>query len=315
MMPPESSIAYFEHAQDILATTVALIHSGQPCALVTSLAIEGGAAREVGSLAVVAQSGVMTGYLSNGCIDRDIMLHGLNAIQNGQIKHIRYGAGSPYMDLKLPCGGALELIINPAPKLEILSGALEALRAREMTVMSFAADPELILDGGGALRFQYAPKPALVLAGRGPILRSTATLAESMGFELHVASPDVDDIACLSDLNPKSTHRMTRPDVSLELPMDAHTAVLLLFHDHEWEHNFLMSAANAQPFFIGALGSRKTHEARLQRLLEAGLSAELCSKIQGPIGLVPSLRNASLIAVSSLAEVTSKLPSAQVRLP
>tara|TARA_B110000967_G_C18525231_1_gene383043 strand:- start:312 stop:605 length:294 start_codon:yes stop_codon:yes gene_type:complete len=97
--------------------------------------------------------------------------------------------------------------------------------------------------------------------------------------------------------------------------MDAHTAVLLLFHDHEWEHNFLMSATNAQPFFIGALGSRKTHEARLQRLLEAGLSAELCSKIQGPIGLVPSLRNASLIAVSSLAEVTSKLPSAQVRLP
>jgi len=219
------------------------------------------------------------------------------------------------MDLKLPCGGALELIINPAPKLEVLSGALEALRARAMTVMSFEADPELILDGGGALRFQYAPKPALVLAGRGPILRSTATLAEGMGFELHVASPDVDDIACLSDLNPKSTHRMTTPDVSLELPMDAHTAVLLLFHDHEWEHNLLMSAANAQPFFIGALGSNKTHEVRMRRLLEAGLSAELCSKIQGPIGLVPSLRNASLIAVSSLAEVTSKLPSAQVRLP
>ena len=83
-MPPESSIAYFEHAQDILATTVALIHSGQPCALVTSLAIEGGAAREVGSLAVVAQSGIMTGYLSNGCIDRDIVLHGLNAIRNGR---------------------------------------------------------------------------------------------------------------------------------------------------------------------------------------------------------------------------------------
>ena len=75
-----------------------------------------------------------------------------------------------------------------------------------------------------------------------------------------------------------------------------------------------MSATNAQPFFIGALGSRKTQEIRLQRLLEAGLDLELCSTIQGPIGLIPSLRNASLIAVSALAEVTSKLPPAQVRL-
>ena len=76
-MPPEASITYAEHAQDILEATVRLIKSGQPCALVTSLAIEGGAAREVGSLAVVSRDGSMRGYLSNGCIDRDIVLQGL----------------------------------------------------------------------------------------------------------------------------------------------------------------------------------------------------------------------------------------------
>ena len=313
-MPHETRIAYFEHAQDILAATISLIQSGQRCALVASLSIEGGAAREVGSLAVIAQTETMTGYLSNGCIDRDIMQHGLNAIETRQVKHIRYGAGSPYMDLKLPCGGALELVIDPAPNLNILSAALEALHGRDLATLSFTPEAGLTPCGRGGLQFQYAPKPALVLAGRGAILRTTASLAASMDFELHVASPDEGDITSISGLRPKSTCRMTTPNAPLRLPIDAHTAVLLLFHDHEWEQTLLMSATNAQPFFIGALGSRKTQEIRLQRLLEAGLDLELCSTIQGPIGLIPSLRNASLIAVSALAEVTSKLPPAQVRL-
>ena len=126
-MPAEGRILYAEHAQDILAATLNLLHSGDPCALVTSLNIEGGAARELGSLAVISGRGDMIGYLSNGCIDRDIIHHGLAAIDTGQLKHLRYGAGSPYLDLKLPCGGALELVIDPAPDLAALEAALARL--------------------------------------------------------------------------------------------------------------------------------------------------------------------------------------------
>ena len=95
-MPADGQILYAEHAQDILAATLELMHSGEPCALVTSLNIEGGAARELGSLAVISGRGDMIGYLSNGCIDRDIIHHGMAAIDTGQVKHLRYGAGSPY---------------------------------------------------------------------------------------------------------------------------------------------------------------------------------------------------------------------------
>ena len=130
-MPAEGRILYAEHAQDILASTLDLMRSGEPCALVTSLNIEGGAARELGSLAVITATGDMTGYLSNGCIDRDIIHHGMAAIDNGQVKHLRYGAGSPYLDLKLPCGGALELVIDPAPDLTVLEAALARLLNRE----------------------------------------------------------------------------------------------------------------------------------------------------------------------------------------
>ena len=86
-MPTEGRILYSEHAQDILAITLDLMRSGEPCALVTSLKIEGGAARELGSLAVITSMGDMTGYLSNGCIDRDIIHHAMAAIDNGQVKH------------------------------------------------------------------------------------------------------------------------------------------------------------------------------------------------------------------------------------
>jgi xanthine dehydrogenase accessory factor len=314
MTPPESSITYAEHALDILKATVSLIKDGQRYALVTSLAIEGGAAREVGSLAVVAQNGSMTGYLSNGCIDRDIMLHGLNAIETGQVKHIRYGAGSPYLDLKLPCGGALDLVIDPAPDLKTLTDALDTLRARRTAVLSFCPENGLIAGPNGPKQFCYAPKPALVLAGRGAILRTTADLATKMDFELHIASPDLDDINSIAALTPNSIHRMTTPAQTLDLPIDAHTAVLLLFHDHEWEHAVLMRSAKLHPFFLGALGSRKTHDIRLQRLRDNGLTEALCQTITGPIGLVPSLRSASSIAVSALAEVTSKMPVSQVTL-
>ena len=135
-----------------------------------------------------------------------------------------------------------------------------------------------------------------------------------MDFELHIASPDSDDLTNLAQLEPITCQPMTTPQTFLQIPVDAHTAVLLLFHDHEWEQSLLMRAAAQRPFFIGALGSRKTQDIRLQRLADAGLSPALCGRIQGPIGLVPSLRNASLIAVSALAEVTANLPAAQVRL-
>ena len=306
-MSAEGRILYAEHAQDILAATLDLMHSGERCALVTSVNIEGGAARELGSLAVISDTGDMTGYLSNGCIDRDIIHHGMAAIGEGQLKHLRYGVGSPYLDLKLPCGGALELVIDPAPDLAVLEVVLARLLNRQKTVLSF-------MGRNGWVHIEYAPKPRLILAGRGAIFRTTAQLAAQMDFELHLASPDLEDLASHKALNPTTQRSMTTPSAAIDLPIDAYSAVLLVFHDHEWEQAILMQAAQQNPLFIGALGSLRTHAMWVKRLKQAGLSETQCAQVHGPIGLVPSLRNASLIAVSALAEITAKLQPSQIRL-
>ena len=211
------------------------------------------------------------------------------------------------MDLKLPYGGALELVIDPAPDLAVLEVVLARLLNRQKTVLSF-------MGRNGWVHIEYAPKPRLILAGRGAIFRTTAQLAAQMDFELYLAYPDLEDLASLKALNPTTQRSMTTPSAAIDLPIDAYSAVLLVFHDHEWEQAILMQAAQQNPSFIGALGSLRTHAMRVDRLKQAGLSETQCAQVHGPIGLVPSLRNASLIAVSALAEITAKLQPSQIRL-
>ena len=130
-------LTYAEHAAAIFAKAATLIESNQRFALITSIGIEGGAAREVGSLALVAEDGAMTGYLSNGCIDRDIQLHAVAALQSGEKSLIRYGDGSRFADLQLPCGGALDVLIDPKPQTDALLAARQAYDQRQPVTLRF----------------------------------------------------------------------------------------------------------------------------------------------------------------------------------
>ncbi len=88
-----------------------------------------------------------------------------------------------------------------------------------------------------------------------------------------------------------------------KLNLDQTSGFLTLFHDHDWEPAFLVAALETTAGFVGALGSHKTHAARLAQLADLGVSDRNLQRIKGPIGLVPSLRSADLIAVSALAEI------------
>lgn len=320
MKPSENQksfgIEYSEHALDILRAAVALIEAGQPFALVASLQIEGGSAREVGSLAVVSESGAMTGYMSNGCIDRDVIHQALQALETKTVRSVLYGKGSPFMDLKLPCGGSLGLMIDPQPDAGILRAALHELESRRAVTLSFSRSRGLLergaaLEADDALTILYRPKPRLVLSGRGAVFRATATLAAASGFEIGLVSPDQRDLDALAELEPAMTIRMTTSRESLTFPVDTHSAFLVLFHDHDWEPQVLAAAVKAKPFFIGAMGSQKTHKIRLLSLRALGLTEPELAGIKGPVGLVPSLKNASHIALSALSEVIASLPPLQ----
>ena len=297
---------YTEHASDIVAKAADLVTQGRPFALITSLAIEGGAAREVGSLALVEASGAMTGYLSNGCIDKDIQLHAIDTLSTKTKKLIRYGDGSRYADLKLPCGGALTVLIDPTPDKDAILQAAAGFAARQTVSLSFQSPDEL--EQPATKTFEYVPTHRLVLAGRGAIFRSMVQMGRSTGYEVFALSPDEDDLLAIGPhLDAEPIHLMSpSADHRLEM-LDQHSAFLTLFHDHDWEPSLLKSALETKAHFIGSLGSHRTHEMRKETLRQMQVSEQSLTRLHGPIGLVPSLRDASSIAISALAEVVAAM--------
>ncbi|MEM9433977.1 MAG: XdhC family protein [Pseudomonadota bacterium] len=304
-LQPETG-PFAEHAADIIDAAAGLVQDERRFALVTSLSIEGGAAREVGSLAIVEPDGKMTGYLSNGCIDRDIQHRALMALAGDRKDVVRYGEGSRFIDLKLPCGGALEVLIDPGSNREMLLKAKRDFDARRQATLYFR--------GSGADQpthsFTYEPRVRLYLAGRGAIFRSMAQLGNAMGYEVFLISPDTEDLDATQHLSTQAPIHLKSFDQILDLSvLDRRSAFLTLFHDHDWEPQLLLQALKTPVGFMGSLGSLRTHSMRCETLLGMGATEAEIRRLKGPIGLIGSLRDASLIAVSALAEIVSAFPS------
>lgn len=296
-------IAYQDHAVDVLAQVSTYVRTGQRFALITSVEIKGGSARDVGSLAVVSDTGEMTGYMSNGCIDQDILLHAMGCLETGTARLLNYGEGSPFHDLTLPCGGALSVWIDSSPDKDALVDAYAALLARKSAMLTFRPQMSTPRAAQSEITISYKPKVALTLAGRGAIFRATAKIAHAIGFDVSGFSPDLADLDVVAAYC-KDAPTHVRSSSSIDaLNLDTTSGLLTLFHDHDWEPAFLVAALATPAGFIGALGSQRTQAARLAHLSKMGVSESDLQRVRGPIGLVPSLRNANLIAVSALAEV------------
>lgn len=278
-------MSYAAHAEDILAFACA--HDAVCLGIVTR--VTGGAMRPEGALFAVTDKGEMAGYVSNGCVDADIIMQAKAALADGARRDLVYGDGSPFFDIVLPCGGAIALSLIPRPDRAAMAAALGDLQNRH----------ETILDLGGALSARYAPRLRLRLAGRGAALAALAQLAHGAGFAVEAASPDIDIKAQFGDI--AFTHlsgvQARRYDD------DKWTAHVLLFHDHDYEPPLLAAALSGPAFFIGAMGSRKTQAARRDRLAQMGISTAQIERVRGPVGLIPSLRDANQLAVSILAQI------------
>lgn len=305
-MPP----LYLEQPADVLDYLAGCQVQGQPCALIVVTGTQGGSVRAAGTLIAVRGDGQMAGYISNGCIDRDLAEQARAAMAGGRVRQLRYGAGSPFFDLPLPCGGSVDLLVDPAPGAALVSAACLLLAERRPAVLHFAADAGLVAVRPatgraplGGMQALCRPRPRLALAGRGAVLQAVARQARLAGMELALASPDAADLQALQDLAPVFVQHLTDPAAGAALPCDADTALLLLFHDHAWEARILAAALQGEAAYIGCLGSPRTHAARCRALADAGIPAAAIARIHGPVGLIPSLRNASDIAVSALAEI------------
>lgn len=265
--------------------------AGDPAALVVATNITGGTLRAPGALMAVTQSGRTAGYMSNGCVDADIIFQAKQALEDGQPRTLIYGDGSPFKDITLPCGGRMTLRVLPRLDADDLGRAITALENRQPYKMAFETEGH---------SHTYHPKIRLRIAGKGEAIQALAAQAQSTGFDVIIQSPEenlTDGFdSCLFD-------HLNDPSTPPERKDDPWTAFILMFHDHDWEPHFLKQVLNGPAFYIGAMGSVRTHAARRETLSAMGFNEEAINRVKGPIGLIPSMRDANLLALSTLADV------------
>jgi xanthine dehydrogenase accessory factor len=308
----QTHVSNYDHPLDVIEFLLECFSSEQDCALVAVTGTMGGSVRSVGAIVGVRADGLIAGYVSNGCIDANLAYQSLEAIRTNQVTKLCYGAGSKFRDIKLPCGGTIDLLVVPSPDHNILLEARDRLKQRQDIDLIVGLDgrfeiADTILRSSDwhadYYRIYICPKLQLRIAGVGAELMALARLGSAAGFDIIVQSPNKVFLKQAELLGAVQTNYLETPSVSIVVCDDQWTAFVLLFHDHDWELELLQSAIASNAFYIGALGSRKAHAIRCDRLREAGAGEEDIKRIHGPIGLVQSLRNASMVATSCLAEI------------
>lgn len=287
--------------------------AGQRMAIATVTRVEGSSIRDPGTHLAVAQDGSFTGSVSGGCLEAAIAAEAVEVIAAGQPRTVRYGKGSRFIDIRLPCGGAVELLINPWPSTDLARRLMEQLDQRRSVELRLPLDSGEIsfrptdgdfLFSGAAdhVSVRHPPPLRLVIAGLGAVVDCLRRLATVAGLEAVVLSPDRSLVdACAADGN--AAYWLKSMTQALPFPLDRWSALAVLFHDHDWEPQMLLEAIASDAMYIGAMGSRRTHGVRQERLRALGATDSAIGRIRSPIGILPSLRDPETIAVSTLCQV------------
>lgn len=276
--------------------------------------IEGPSYRPLGAGMTVLDRRDWVGTLSSGCIEADIALHALEARRAGVPRLVRYGRGSPYIDIKLPCGGGLEILLLPRPDRDILTTLKDRRKARTPATLTIdIPSGHMSLDqagpterAGDSLSIRFEPEPRFLVFGKGPEAGTFAALVQSAGYPSLLLSPDEETLRGGRRMGCPTRH-LNGPSFPNDIEADFRTAIVLFFHDHDWEPPILQKAFETDAFYIGAQGSRAAAATRSEALQALGTVSADIDRLSGPIGLIPSARDARTLAVSVLSEVLATL--------
>ncbi len=305
--------------ENVIPTLAAWRRSGADAALLTLINVEGSSPRPVGAQMAVREDGTFIGNITSGCAEGALVAEAQRAMRRSTAYAERYGRGSRYLDIQLPCGSGIDVFFDPLISNADLDRLDAELAARRPTALRFETGPSRMPRHGvradtaaatlaGETMFErvYMPATRVVVAGRGPAVGALCAMARALDWEVVLASPGDDDVATAQALGAQTRHLNTPADFDASL-IDAWTAVVLLFHDHDWEPPILAKALNQNAFYFGAMGSRRTHQLRRDMLSAMGVAQVRIDLVRGPIGLDVGATNPPEIALSIAGEILATL--------
>jgi xanthine dehydrogenase accessory factor len=327
--------------RNILDEAARWLEEGRSVALATVVETWGSAPQPVGSQLAIDGEGNFIGSVSGGCVEGAVVSEGLEAIASGSPKILAFGvADETAWEVGLACGGKIRVYVEPLAKdghsRDILDSLLTARRDRRAVALvtelgagkqrlvgsDEAADDPLAADLAPAFRFDrsgvvandegeffiniHNPPLKLVVIGAVHIAQALIPIAKLAGYDVSVIDPR--GAFATPERFPGVTLHTEWPDEVLPaMALDRRTAMIALTHDPKLDDPALSAALASQCFYIGALGSKKTHAHRLERLSAARAAPEALARIHGPIGLEIGARGPAEIAISIMAEMTRVL--------
>lgn len=292
--------------------------AGHRFALVTVARTWGSAPRPPGAWMALRDDGLVQGSVSGGCIEDDLIARmAAGEFSGDQALVRRYGVTRSEAErFGLPCGGTLELVVEPAPNVALLKELAAKTETGQLVLRSVDLETGLVEiqpgSRGDAMQWNgqrlttvHGPAWRLLLIGAGQISRFLAPMAQSLGYQVLICDPRV-EYSTEWDI-PGATLIAGMPDdVVLELNLDPRSAVVATTHDPKLDDMALLEALKSPAFYVGALGSRVNNGKRRERLLQYfDLSAEEVARLHGPVGLPIGSHTPPEIAVAILAEMTA----------
>lgn len=277
--------------------------AGRAFALATITAADGGP-RPVGAQMLVDGSGTY-GFLSGGCIEADVALHGAAVLDDGTPRTLVYGHGSPFIDIRLPCGGRIEVLIERVMPDDPALAALLALTAARRPAL-WRTDGRIrhcaeALEPVRAPRARlYLPPLRLVVIGQDPFALAIADAGAQAGWATTLVSPFGPN---LPPPLPVAYRRDGAAHALASIAPDRWTAVAIATHDLDLDEEGLIKALRSEAGYVGVMGSRRKLAERMVRLRAAGLDDWALARICAPIGLSIGAASPREVAVAVVAEI------------
>lgn len=290
--------------------------AGERVALITLIGVDGAAPRAPGAQMVVSHTGKAAGYLSGGCLEQALILEAISAMDEGKNRLLRYGKGSPFIDIRLPCESGLDIYIDQAITPHCIAEMATFLRARKPFVLKteFAGETSAVLpavppaDLAPLQRTDthfiraYQPQTKVMLFGAGPTAERIAALAAASGLALEIFSPE-EALKNAAREHEAVFHPLTKLVALPTIEADRWSACVLAFHDHDCEVPLLTSILRSDAFYIGAIGNRKVAEERVAWLRALGLTEKQLARLNSPAGLIKGAKSANALALGILTEI------------
>jgi xanthine dehydrogenase accessory factor len=313
---------------DIPALALTWHRAGKRVAVATVVETWGSAPRPVGSQLVIDGDAAMQGSVSGGCVEGAVIAEALAAFEDGQARLLDYGVSDDdAFAVGLACGGRIRVLLDvvgaslPGAVLEALVTARAGRRAVAL-VSDLAGPGRAVVARGHADRFRddrsgvepdgqtfvaiHNPPLRMIIVGAVHIAQPLVAMARLAGHDPVLIDPR--PVFGAGSRFPGERIVDDWPDAALAaLAPDARTAIVTLTHDAKLDDPAIQAALRSDVYYLGCLGSTRTHAKRVERLTAAGFGADAIARIHAPVGLNIGAKSPAEIAISIMGQVTATL--------